>query len=65
MIVIIGLVILIAAVIGVTADSLGAGARHTWAHRRSERTAPGQAWLPDAEAVELEDSEPSPQTASS
>jgi hypothetical protein len=49
-IVIIGLVILTATVIGVTADSLGAGARHAWPRRRSGRTAPGQARLPGDEA---------------
>jgi hypothetical protein len=61
--IIIGLVILIATVIGVIADSLGAGARHVWAHRRSGRTAPGLARLPSAETAELKDLEPSSQGA--
>jgi hypothetical protein len=63
--IIIGLVILIATVIGVIADSLGAGVRHVWAHRRSGRTAPGLARLPGAEAAELKDLEPSSRGASS
>jgi hypothetical protein len=67
MIVIIGLVILVAAVIGVITDSLGSGAPLAWVHRRNRGATPGpgRPSRTGAGAAETKDPEHSYQGASS